>query len=193
MSDLVEKAVTCVRNRASYRQASLIYGVAKSTVHRHLVNPYLRKIGPGEPTMFGPLKEQTLEDIILLTSEFQIGMTKTEFLRVVGECAREKGLNLSTLSRKWYRNFPRRHPIVSERITQAVNVKKLKEWSMENADQYISLLQTLKDDGYLEDPAGIWNFDESGFKLAVLISKTLTKRGAQYVYTFAQGKYFYTS
>jgi len=75
----------------------------------------------------------------------------------------------------------------SRRTTQAQNVKKLKEWTPENAKLWISVLQGLQDDGYLDDPRGILNFDESGFKLAVMISKTIAPRGKQFVQSLTTG------
>jgi hypothetical protein len=81
----------------------------------------------------------------------------------------------------------KRHPRVSERMIHAQNIKKLKEWTPANAELYIALLQSLKADGYLEDPESILNFDESGFKLGVSHSKTLAKKGLQYVQFLSQG------
>ena len=91
------------------------------------------------------------------------------------------------MGRGWYTGFRKRHPRLSRRTTQAQNVKKLKEWTPENAKLWISVLQGLQDDGYLDDPRGILNFDESGFKLAVMISKTIAPRGKQFVQSLTTG------
>jgi len=91
------------------------------------------------------------------------------------------------MGRGWCTGFMKRHPRLSRRTTQAQNVKKLKEWTPENAKLWISVLQGLQDDGYLDDPRGILNFDESGFKLAVMISKTIAPRGKQFVQSLTTG------
>lgn len=172
----------------STNHAAKKYNIPEATLRRHRKKRHLIS-SVGRPTTFTKLEEDALEEMLLLCSEFQIGMGRLEFLRVVNECAVTKGVISAgkRLSVKWFRGFRLRHPRISERVTEAKNIKKIKEWTNDTAKEYIKLLQSLMDDGYLNDPAGIFNYDESPFKLAVLNSKTLAAKGKQYVHSFATG------
>ncbi|OWA54832.1 hypothetical protein BV898_19226 [Hypsibius exemplaris] len=92
-------------------------------------------------------------------------MARSEFLRVVSECTKSKGLIPENVEvgDKWFRKFMQRHP------------------------KYIALLSSLHEEGYLDDPDGVFNYDESAFKLAVLYSKTLAATGTKHIYYFAAG------
>ena len=45
--------------------------------------------------------------------------------------------------------------------------KKAREWNMENSEAWIGLLQRLNDEGFLNDPKGIINLDESPFMMGL--------------------------
>lgn len=210
----VMQALQEVKSGTSIRKAAQIFQISRRTISRHRDDPFGIRPVRGRRPLFTDVEEKTLEDMIILASDLMIGFTKTKLIGIAAECTREKGkkqglcgtkLLLVSLrlidrlvksarlkgvpvpGRAWYDSFLLRHPAISERVTQAQNVKKLKEWTPENADLYIMVLQTLKDGGYLDDPKGIWNFDESGFKLAVLHSKTLSAKGRKYVSSLTTG------
>ena len=81
----------------------------------------------------------------------------------------------------WYANFLKRHPVVSKRITHAKNRTKMKDWTPEIAEKWIKILQELADGGRLDDPAGLWNLDESGFFLGEIWNRVLAIKGTKQV------------
>ncbi|OWA51173.1 hypothetical protein BV898_15666 [Hypsibius exemplaris] len=180
MSDVIKKGI-------SVRLTANIYDIPRSTLSFHLSNQSSSKIWIGAPCFFSPFEEEASEEMIIFCSQFQIEMARTEFLRVVIEGAKSKGLIPENVEvgDKWFRKFLQRHPEVSERGTQAQNIKKLKEWAAYGAEQYIALLSSLHEEGYLDNPDGVFNYDESAFKLAILYSKTLAETGTKYMYSFA--------
>ena len=86
------------------------------------------------------------------------------------------GIEYTQFGRGWHRLFLKRHPTVAERLGQAKAIRKyaksssnrkLKEWTAENAEMYIGVLQALKEDGFLEDPSGIMNLGETSFEVDI--------------------------
>ena len=68
----------------------------------------------------------------------------------------------------------------------AKSMTKLKN-VVEKITHWIDLLQQLDDLAYLNDSNGIWNFDESLFKLAELNEVVFSRKGARDVTTYAEG------
>lgn len=91
------------------------------------------------------------------------------------------------MGRTWYKNFLKRHPKLIEQATVAKNVKNVKRVNSDNVDHYLVLMQALKDDGYLDDSSGIYNFDFQTLKLPVVISRTVALKGKQYVHSLNSG------
>jgi hypothetical protein len=103
-----------------------------------------------------------LEDMLITSSHFRVGFSKVKFLAFIADLAREKGvkphesrdsdirdllpytfvlvgINDGCFRRGRFRRFMKRHPQVSERITQAQSIRKLKECNPSNAELYITL------------------------------------------------------
>ena len=96
------------------------------------------------------------------------------------------GLPAATFSRKWGTWFLCRHPEVSLRKATAKSVKKLKNLA-EKISHWIDLLQQLEKLGYLSNAEGVWNFDESPFKMAEFHEIVFSRTGVRDVTTFAEG------
>ncbi|OQV23776.1 Ubiquitin-protein ligase E3C [Hypsibius exemplaris] len=62
----------------------------------------------------------------------------------------EKDLLESTFSNCWHAAFLQRHPTLSERISQADNRKKARQWTDELCLQYAALIKKLKTEEYLK-------------------------------------------
>lgn len=98
-----------------------------------------------------------------------------------------------TLSRNWYLRFMKRHPILSHCVTQSDNIKKINDWTLGAAEKWIEVLADLEKDGCLSDPRGIYNFDETGIKLGITASKTITRREKACVRSLMSGEKYWTA
>ena len=83
----------------------------------------------------------------------------------------------------WWYAFLRRHPELSTRTPQALQMCRAKACSPEAMDKwYCEFEQFLLIHDLLDKPSRIWNCDESGFALCPRSSKVLAPRGAKNVY-----------
>ena len=79
-----------------------------------------------------------------------------------------------------------RHPEISVRKATAKSAKKLKNLA-EKINHWIKLLEELDKLGYLRDPDGVWNFDESPFKLTELNEVVFARKGVKNVSISTEG------
>lgn len=91
------------------------------------------------------------------------------------------------MSHKWLRNFLRRHPEVSARVSFANNRKTSREWNSHTLDGWLNILQHAADDGFLTNPEGVANVDESAFQLSEKYDVVFTKRGIKEVEAYLDG------
>ncbi|OQV16561.1 hypothetical protein BV898_09236 [Hypsibius exemplaris] len=91
------------------------------------------------------------------------------------------------MSPTWHNDFLKRHPTVAGRISQAENRKKARQWTDELCLRYIAIIARLKTDGYMNNPAGLWNLDESGFALGGRFSKVYARKGTKEVLSYFDG------
>lgn len=57
----------------------------------------------------------------------------------------------------------------------------MKDWTIDIAEKWIDILQTLDKDGYLSNPHGIWNLDETGFSLGEMWRRVYAIKGTKQV------------
>ena len=79
-----------------------------------------------------------------------------------------------------------RHPEISVRKATAKSAKRLKNMAAK-INHWIKLLEHLEKAGYLQDASGIWNFDESPFKLAELNETVFARKGVKNVSISTEG------
>ena len=80
-----------------------------------------------------------------------------------------------------------RHPRISLRVSNANNRKHAREWTSARCDAYIEILTILDAEGYMTDPNGMWNGDETACQLAETYKKVFAERGSQEVVTHYDG------
>ena len=96
------------------------------------------------------------------------------------------GLN-PVMSDHWLRGFLHSHPSIVPRLTSNLDRKKTAEWTEDKCDGYIDLLTSLDERGYLDDPRGIFNLDESSFILGHERSIAFAPREAKQVKSLSDG------
>ena len=91
------------------------------------------------------------------------------------------------VSDRWLRGFLKRNPAVVLRLATNLDRKKDLEWNVKNCEGYIDILTTLHERGYLDDPRGIFNMDESSFKLGHESTFVFARKGAKQVKSMSEG------
>lgn len=97
------------------------------------------------------------------------------------------GIDEAKFGNRWHRGLLRQHPDISVRVISATSFKKAREWTKDRCEGWIGNLQNLADRGFLDDPNGIWNLDESGFQLAQMYDKVYAQKGAKEVPAYVKG------
>ncbi|OQV23678.1 hypothetical protein BV898_02416 [Hypsibius exemplaris] len=164
MSSALDEAIEAVIvGGVSVHQAAENFEVGRTTLHRHLEK---RDIGPlGRQTKFMAEEELVICDLLLRCMEIGVPLSKFHLKKVVHGLCEDKALHHQTFSNGWHRAFLKRHPALSERISQTDSRKKSRQWTEELCLQYITVITGLKEEGYLENPSSLWNLEESGFAL----------------------------
>ena len=80
----------------------------------------------------------------------------------------------------WLEKFTKRHPRISKRKSTAKKVTRLRN-AKEKLQVWGQLLDKANSLGYLSNPAGVYNFDESPFKLGELFHVVLAEKGCKTV------------
>ena len=81
----------------------------------------------------------------------------------------------------------KRHPRLAKRVTHGISRKKAAEWTRDICDQWIGKLSWLHANGYLDNPSGLWNLDESAFSLAEIWKRVIAVRGMKKVTSYIDG------
>ncbi|XP_055344557.1 uncharacterized protein LOC129592525 [Paramacrobiotus metropolitanus] len=138
---------------------------------------------------FSEAEEDYIEHLLLKCAENGIPLDKRFLKRIVPLLAKSKDMpeKRKTFTKFWHREFLKRHPKISQRISHGVSRKKAKEWTVENREGWIQRLSELNTDGLLYDPAGIWNFDESAFQVSEKVTTVYAKRGVKEVLSYYDG------
>ena len=74
----------------------------------------------------------------------------------------------------WWAKFIKRHPVLSLRTPATLSVARANASAKESVNNYFDILeQTLEDNGLSEQPALLYNMDETGFPLDPKPLKTI--------------------
>ncbi len=95
--------------------------------------------------------------------------------------------DLNKFSDRWHAGFLKRHRNIAIRVTFANNRKKAREWNNQRCNEWINLLEGLTEGGGFNDPAGIWNADETGMPLGEVYDKVYAAKGSREVDSYFDG------
>ncbi|XP_055351928.1 uncharacterized protein LOC129598178 [Paramacrobiotus metropolitanus] len=168
------------RNAAAKR-----YNVPRATLYNRLQGRGQHKRGCWRKK-FTDGEEQYLANFLLHCADIGVPLNKPCVRKLVTSMATEKGM-VAKFSDGWLSSFLRRYPDLSRRITHGVNRKKAREWTAENCEGWVTLLSELHIEGWLDDPAAIWNLDESGFSTAEKVDFVFARKGTKNVLSYYDG------
>ncbi|XP_037033041.1 uncharacterized protein LOC119072027 [Bradysia coprophila] len=182
-------AIQAVRNGASQFASAKKFGIPRSTLFNKITGKTLLGKKPGPATVLLPEEEQTIENWVFGLAVRGFPVTKRQLLRSIQfylNINKRKTIFKNNIpGRKWYDSFRERHPLISEKLSQnltvrraAVSANAIRAWHAEIVKycEEHSLMDALK------DPERVFNMDEKGFILTPNNEVVLVKRGNKAVY-----------
>ena len=175
-----------LKESLSVREAADAFDVPKSTLHDRISGR----------VHFGKLSGQSrylsdLEASELIKQSAKIGAAKSkaDVIAIVQKVVDKKGLKVK-VTNGWWESFKRRHPKqVTLRMAEPISYARLVANNPEVIDKYFDYLEeSLEENGLIDKPCQIFNFDESGFALSPAPPKVVTVKGDKHPYTVNSGK-----
>jgi hypothetical protein len=176
----LNKAVAAIESGESYRKASEMFGVPRSTLYDHSVG----RVGASKS---GPKPYLTVEEeeelVKFLDVHSRIGYpyTRKHVIFLVQEVVNDKGIN-TTVSNGWWEGFLRRHPSLRLRTAVPLSVARAIATDENMIECYFDKLQeTLTANDIFDKPCNIFNCDETGFALSPKAPKVVATLGTKAV------------
>ncbi|XP_071056510.1 uncharacterized protein [Onthophagus taurus] len=187
----LQNAIAAVKRGSSVNAASKNFNVPRTTIKYKLEGKYELDCRMGPETTLTKDEEETLVKWICSVADAGFTVTRLQLLDSVQMLLKKLNrLNKFTKNRpgrKWYKCFLRRHPIISERLTQnltkarsEVTEQKIRNWFNEVTDHFKA--KNIED--VLKDPSRIFNLDETAFFMAPKGIKCLMRKGEKLAYNF---------
>ena len=162
----VALALRDVSEGKSIAETARLYNIPESTIRAKKKRPFANKTS-GPPTVLSSEEEQELVDWIFDCCKKGFPITKSNLFdsvkQICEKLQKQNPFTNNTPGRYWYSGFLKRHPEVSERISENVclNRAKVSELSLRNWFQEIFLY--LEAENLLDiSPDRIFNSDETG-------------------------------
>ncbi|KAJ8966811.1 hypothetical protein NQ314_003307 [Rhamnusium bicolor] len=179
----IKNALEEIRNGMKIQTACKMYNVPRSTIRNKLLGRAPETTGKvGKDPVLGEEVENRLVEWIKETSRAGFPICREGLIYSVQKLVKEAELNTpfknGTSGRKWFHLFMSRHPDLSRKQSEYINrarslvtEKKIKSWFAET-------LELLGDDkSVLEDPARVWNMDETAMYLCPKGTLVLAEKG----------------
>ena len=96
-------------------------------------------------------------------------------------CFLSTELEYQSFDQSFFRRFIKRHKDLSMRVTHSSNRKKNREWTTERCEEYISKLQIMSDEGFMDRSTQVWNLDETAFNTAEMYDRVIARKGAKQI------------
>ena len=182
--DDMKKALSVVKDgkMTSYAAAKQ-YNIPRETFRRYLNSNSDTRVKSGRPTVLTTNEEEEITQAIMLMVEWGYGIGRSEVTALVQSyCKAEKRKNPfcdGVPGYDWWCGFRKRHPCLTERTPQALQIHRAKAATPEKINHWFNqtLYPVLKQLGLEDHPHQIFNVDESGFPLAGRPGKILAPRG----------------
>ena len=164
----------------SLSRAAETYNIPKSTLYDHKKGKSFPGVKSGHPTLLSEEEEEDLVSFLIECSEIGYPKTRLEVIAIAERMIRVKGKEeqCPKLSSGWWQSFARRHQELSLKAATCLSKARAQASDPESLMKYASLLEeTIEKYGLVNDPALIFNIDESGFPLDPKPLKSVFKRG----------------
>lgn len=193
----VESALRCIRDsRISIREASACFGIPRATIHDKLSgkSPAMKK-KTGPPPILTVEGEKKIADWAIKIAKCGFPISKSDLIEAVTKIATDTG-KLGAFPNgspgvRWYKGFLKRHPEISQREAEGINKARALVTEELIRSWFEDLKKFLKENNFedvLEDPARVFNGDESGFAISPKTGKVLGPKGWKNLYVIKSGK-----
>ena len=175
-------------NKLTFREAEATYRIPRSTLHDYATGKVEFGCRPGPSSILTAAEEQKIVDYAVEMSKIGYGLTREKILEMVKKMldkdGRPNAFKGNLPGRKWWKLFMQRHPQLSVRMPEALQLARarcctpeaLQVW-YSDFDQF-SMIHNVKN-----QPLQIWNADEAGFPLCPKTGKVLALRNSKNVYS----------
>ncbi|KAF6199365.1 hypothetical protein GE061_007391 [Apolygus lucorum] len=162
--DLKQALAAIGRGEVTVYKASKIFKIPKPTLYNHITERRgVKSSTSGRAPVFSKEVEEKMAHCIKTMNKWGFGLSKREFLEVVGEFVNSNKLKTpfkdGLPGDDFYQGFSRRHNLSLQK-PQAVEVKRKKAVDPFIMDQYFNFLKTITDG---LPPSQIYNVDETSF------------------------------
>lgn len=178
-TETMERAVAEVDMGMPLRIAAEMYGIPKTTLNDYASGK--REFGAKSGYAY-LTNEEEQELATFLTEVAKIGYPRTqkEVLTIVQQITDSKGIN-AVVTKSWWNWFAERHPSLTLKSAVPLTLSRAKAGSKEVLDRYFDILQDcLKENGILNNPAAIYNCDETGLPLNPECHKVVDAVGSRH-------------
>ncbi|KAJ8947825.1 hypothetical protein NQ318_009969 [Aromia moschata] len=169
----MEHAIQAVKNGTSVASASKQFGIPRITLLYKVKGKYEVNCRIGPSTVLTTTEEEHLVKWLLTISDHGFPATRLQLLDsvqiIMKKLKRPNTFVNDRPGRKWFHSFLKRHPQISEKLTQNLtkarsdlNEVKLRGWFNE-VENYV---KSKKLENVFTDPRRIFNVDETAFFLA---------------------------
>lgn len=150
---------------SSITASSKKYGIPYATLYRHLQKGSAKKKLGRFETIFTPKEEEDLVAYVKKMDSIFYGLTRVEFLRIVGEFAKKigkEGVFTDNIAGKgWFHKFRARHPELVLRTPEPTSIARVKGFNRVAVERFYSLLEeTIEKHNIIPDM--MYNVDETG-------------------------------
>lgn len=180
----VDSAINAVNSgQLSQYRAAKMYNIPTSTLNDR-IREKVTKHGAGRPCRLSKEEEKEIVETCLIFGDWGYGIGKKEVLGVVGNYCKSNKIDVfpsgGVPKIEWWRGFLRRHPELSLRKPQALQISRAKAATPQIIDQWFSVLEPLINRlGLRNHPERIFNSDETSFCLCGRPQRVLAKKGAK--------------
>lgn len=190
-SGRLETAVEAVKsNELSYRQAAEKYGCTKSSLFNHVHGVAMSET-VGRRTVLTKEEEKDVVRCCEVLGRFGVCANRDVVGKVIKDYLaaldRPNPFRLGCPGKKWWSNFLKRWPELSERKPEHLTVQRAKAATPSVIAAFISSLGSFLESkgisslSYGELGQRLWNCDETGISTSVASQKVLVKRGSRVV------------
>ena len=178
MTDAVDEVTT---GRLTAYSAAKKYDIPRQTLERHIHRPGIGSVG--RPSALSVAQEAEIAETCQIFSEWGFGLTKMDIISVVADYFRHtkkpNPFKDGVPGDDWWRLFMKRHPELTKRKPQALQMVRAKVATPEVINHWFQqcLKLTLDELGLHDKPQCIFNVDESGFPLSGRPAHIVCKRG----------------
>ncbi|XP_013194639.2 uncharacterized protein LOC106138132 [Amyelois transitella] len=133
--------------KTSIKGAATKYGISYSVLQRRMkTGSSVKSLGRFKSIFTNDEELELVQHLKSLDSLFY-GLTKSEFLRLVGEFAKRKNKQTTfknnTAGKQWFKNFKMRHPEIVLRTPESTSIARLQAFNRPAVNRFYDLLESL--------------------------------------------------